>query len=318
MQKDSTQRIASQRLRALPWRRLSTCAFILAIAGTARPSAALAAASSDTAPAASPFSEPARSWAVDCANNEALVIQHPGSYLRYRMHEIDEKGDRLRDQIETPEGSVARIIQRDGRPLTPDEDTAERQRLNDLLASPASFARHIRTEQNNKQTGVNLLKLMSDAMLWSYAPGQPQLAGQSSAQSSDAPALIVLDFKPNPKWSPPNLEAEPLTGLEGRIWIDPRTRHLVRLEGDLSHAVNIGWGMIAHIYPGGTVTLQQTNVSGQRWIVEHVVEKISLRALLVKTVNQQLIYDTADYQPVPAMTYQQAIKILLDTPLRSH
>jgi hypothetical protein len=255
-----------------------------------------------------------------------LVIQHPGSYLRYRMHVIDEKGDQLRDQIETPEGSVARVIERDGRPLTAEEDASERQRLNDLIASPSDFARHIRREQDNKDLGVKLLKMMPDAMLWSYASGQPQptsetgsqTPGQASGQGSGDPPLVVLDFKPNPKWSPPNIEAEPLTGLEGRVWIDPRTRRMVRLQGDIFHAVNIGWGMVAHIYPGGTVTLEQVNPGGERWIVEHIVEQLTIRALMVKTVKQRLVFDTADFQPVPAMKYQQAIKILLDTPLPTH
>ncbi|MGP8261060.1 MAG: hypothetical protein ACLQM6_14030 [Acidobacteriaceae bacterium] len=254
---------------------------------------------------------PARSWAVDCANNEALVIQHPGSTLRYRLHEVDERGDQLRDQIETPEGSVARLIQRDGRPLTPAEDAAERQRLNDLLASPASFARHIHREQENKQTGVRLLKLMPDAMLWSYAPGQPQLPNQPSGD----PSLVVLDFKADPAWSPPTMESEPLTGLQGRVWIDPRNRRMVRLEANLFRAVNLGWGIVAHLYPGGSVTLQQANLGDQRWIVEHIDEQLNLRALMVKTVHQRLVYDTAGYQPVSAMPYQQAIKVLLGTPL---
>jgi hypothetical protein len=286
------------------------CVLLLTTALPAR----LPATSRQPKPADSPLSVPPRSWAVDCAANEALVIQHPNSYLRFRLHEIDEKGDHLRDQIETPDGTVARVIQRDGRPLSPDEDATERQRLNDLLTSPFAFARHNRREQQNKQTGVNLLKLMPDAMLWSYTPGQPQLPNRLAS----APALIVLDFKPDPTWSAPTLEADPLTGLEGRIWIDPTTRRLVRLEGDLAHAVNVGWGMLARIYPGGTVTLQQTDVDGQRWIVGHVDEQITVRALMLKNVKQHLVYDTADYQPVPAMTYQQAIKILLDTPLPTH
>ena len=297
------------RRRARLWPLLSACALALATAGPARH----AAASQDT-PAASLPAVPARTWIVDCANNEAIVIQHPDSFLRYRLHVIDEKGDHLRDRIETPEGSVSRNLQSDGRPLTPAEDAAERQRLNDLLASPAAFARHIRNEQNNKQMGVNLLKLMPDAMLWSYAPGQPQLPNQPTG----GPALVVLDFKPNPAWSPPTMESEPLTGLEGRVWIDPRTRRMVRLEGSLTRAVNIGWGFVAHLYPGGTVTLQQANVGGQRWIVEHIVEQLNLRALLFKNVHQRLVFDTADYQPVPAMPYQQAIQILLDTPLPTH
>ena len=297
------QRPAALRQRARLWLLLGTCFLALATAG---PAAWPQAASAASLPAV-----PARTWIVDCANNEAIVIQHPDSFLRYRLHVIDEKGDHLRDRIETPEGSVSRNLQSDGRPLTPAEDAAERQRLNDLLASPAAFARHIRNEQNNKQIGVNLLKLIPNAMLWSYTAGQPQLPNQPTGD----PALVVLDFKPNPAWSPPNFEAETLTGVEGRVWIDPRTRRMVRLEGSLTRAVNIGWGIVAHLYPGGTVTLQQANVGGQRWIVEHIVEQLNLRALLVKNVHQRLVFDTADYQPVPAMTYQQAIQILLDTPL---
>ena len=283
-------------------------------AGLAAVTPAAGGATSQDAAAATRLAEPARTWAVDCARNEVLVIQHPDSYLRYRLHEVDEKGDRVRDQIETPDGAVARMVLRNGKPLTPEEDAAERERLNALIDSPADFARHVRREQDNKKIGIKLILLMPDAMDWSYAPGQPQLPNQPAGQ----PALVVLDFKPNPKWSPPDVDSEPLAGLEGRVWIDPRTRRVVRLEGSLFRAVNIGWGMVAHIYPGGTVAVQQTNPNGERWIVEHVVEQLTLRALMVKNLKENLIYDTAQYQAVPAMKYQQAIKLLLDTPLPSH
>jgi hypothetical protein len=133
--------------------------------------------------------------------------------------------------------------------------------------------------------------------------------------SAGDPALIVLDFKPNPGWSPPNLESELLTGLAGRVWIDPRSRTMVRLEATLFHAVNIGWGMLAHIYPGGTVTLEQTSAGGQRWIIQRIVEQLTLQALMVKNVKQKLTSDAADLQPVAPMSYRQAIKTLLDTPL---
>jgi hypothetical protein len=257
---------------------------------------------------------PARSWAIDCANNEVLVIQHPGSYLRYHLHTVDGKGDQGRDQIETPEGTVSRLIQRDGRTLSPEEDSAERDRLNSLASSPSAFARHARRDQDGKKTGSDLIKMMPDAMLWSYAPGQPQLPSQPAGD----PALVVLDFKPNPKWSPPSFESELLMGLAGRVWIDPRTRRMVHLEATVSHAVNFGWGMLAHVYPGGTAMLDQTNAGGQRWIIEHIVEQLTVQALMVRNVKQKLVSDTTDIQPIPAMGYQQAIKILLDTSLPTH
>jgi hypothetical protein len=76
--------------------------------------------------------------------------------------------------------------------------------------------------------------------------------------------------------------------------------------------------MVAHIYPGGSAKVDQTNAGGGRWIVQHIVEQLTIRALLIKTVNQRLQFDTSDYQPVKPMSFQEAIKLLLDTPLPQH
>jgi hypothetical protein len=269
------------------------------------------AATSLETPVVSLPAAPASAWAVDCANNEVLVVQHPASHLRYRLHVVDGKGDQVRDQIETPEGTVSRLILRDGRPLTPQEDSDERNRLSALAASPATFARHIRHDEENRKTGIGLIEMMPGAMVWSYASGQPQLPGHPA----ETPALVVLDFAPNPKWSPPTLESELFTGLQGRVWIDPQTRYMVHLEARVVRPVNIGWGMLAHIYPGGTVTLQQSSAGGQRWMMDHVVEQLTLQALLVKTVKQRLVFDATGFQTIPPMRYRQAIEILLETPL---
>jgi hypothetical protein len=153
--------------------------------------------------------------------------------------------------------------------------------------------------------------MMPDALLWTYAPGQPQLPDRPAG----APPLVVIDFAPNPKWSPPTLESELLTGISGRVWIDAQTRNLVHLQASVVRPVNIGWGMLAHIYPGGTVALQQSNAGGQRWIMDHVVEQLTLQALMVKTVKQRLVFDVTNFQTISPMGYQQAIKLLLETPL---
>jgi len=268
-------------------------------------------AKSQEASTAAALSRPAKSWAADCAKKEESVIQHPGSYLRYRLHEVNQKGDILRDQIETPQGTVARLIERSGRPLTAEEDTAERSRLNAMIASPEDFARHVRRDDEGKKSALDMLRLMPDAMVWIYAPGQPQLAGHRA----DEPTLIVLDFKPDPKWSAPSMESELLTGLEGRIWIEPRTARLVHMQADIFKAVNVGWGFVAHVYPGGKVTLDQASAGEDRWMVRHIDEQFTLRALLVKSVRQQTTTDTSDYRTVAAMPYQQAIQMLLATPL---
>jgi hypothetical protein len=251
-----------------------------------------------------------RDWAVDASKAEILALQSSNVYLRYRMRIVDQKGEQLRDVIESKDGTVARLMMRDGRPLTAEEDTAERERLNDVLAAPDKYAKHVKNESEGKQLAIKLIEQMPDAMIYSYTPGQPQV-GQS-----DGDGLIVLDYHPNPKWSPPTTIAEAMTGLEGRMWIDAKTHGVRRMEGHLFKAVNFGWGLVAHIYPGGQLLLEQTNVNGKRWMYTHFTQQVSVRALMVKTLNVNRKIDISNFQILPGpMSYQEAIRQLLATPL---
>ncbi|MEO6910305.1 MAG: hypothetical protein ABI158_05215 [Edaphobacter sp.] len=259
-----------------------------------------------------PLSLPPRTWVADTVENELTAMHHPNSYLRYRMHSIDRKGDRVRDVFESKDGTVARLILKDGRPLTEDEDKAERQRLTAMVESPSSYARHVKREEEDRKLADQLMRLLPDAMIYSYTPGQPQTGTNGGSQE------IVLDYKPNPKFNPPITAAEALTGLEGRLWIDAKSHQLVRLESTIFRAVNFGWGMLAHIYPGGHLVLEQTNAGGNRWIFTRFIQQIKVRALLVKTISIDANVEAGSFQTLPGpVGYQEAIRILLDTPLPS-
>jgi len=250
-----------------------------------------------------------RSWAVDAAANELQAMYHKNSYLRYRVHLVNDKEDQVRDTIESKDGTVARLILRNGKPLTEEQDKAERDRLDDMIASPSAFAKHVKNGETERKIADRLVPLMPDAMIYSYTPGQPQTGTNNGALE------IVLDYKPNPKFNPPNTEAEALTGLEGRMWIDANTHHLVRMEGNVFRSVNFGWGMLAHIYPGGKLVLDQTSVGDQRWIFTRFSMKVNVRALMVKTLNVHSNVTASAFEVLPAMDYRDAIHLLLDTPI---
>jgi hypothetical protein len=254
-------------------------------------------------------SVPARSWAVDAAANELVALHHKDSYLRYRMRTVNEKGEQVRDIIESKDGTVARLTMKDGKPLTEEQDKWERQRLNDMLASPSAYFKHVRNGESERKMADRLVPLMPDAALYSYTPGQPQTGTNGGALE------VVIDYKPNPKFAPPNTEAEALTGLEGRIWIDAKTHYLVRMEGTVSQGVNFGWGMLAHIYPGGKLDLNQTDAGQNRWIFTSFSMQLSVRALMVKTLNVKSHVEASDVRAIAPMSYQDAIHLLLDTPL---
>ncbi len=257
----------------------------------------------------SPTSLPPRAWAVEVVNNELEALHHKGSYLRYRMHIVDAKGDQVRDVIESEDGSVARLILKNGKPLTEEMDKAERQRLDEMVRSPSAYYKHVKDDASGKKIADSLMRLMPDAMNYTYVPGQPQ-TGRNPGSTE-----VVFDYEPNPKFTPPTTAAEALKGLKGRVWIDTKTKHLVRMEGDVFQGVNFGWGLLAHIYPGGRLALDQVDAGNGRWIFSHFTEQVTVRALMVKTLNINTTVDASNFQTVPVMKYQEAIKLLLDTPL---
>ena len=257
------------------------------------------------------LSAPPRQVAQDAAANELKLIDYDHSYLRYHVHTQDNKGDQIRDVIESKDGTVARVVYKGSRALTQQEDTDEHARLQGMIESPDAFHKHIEKDQTGKKLAVDLIKLLPDAMLFSYVPGQPQ----RSTRPGNAPAELVLDFQPNPKWSPPTMASEALTGIQGRFWVDARTHHLTRLEAEIFQGVNFGFGIFAHIYPGGQLMLEQVPVGDQRWMVSHFVEHVTVRAMMVKTYKENSDLQAYDFAEVPALEYRDAIKLLLSTPL---
>ena len=265
--------------------------------------------------ASNALSRPARDWARQAAKNEAEDVLEHTTFFRYRVHILDQRGDRTRDVIEAREGTVSRTILRNGQPLSADENNAEQARLTDMLESPSVFSRHLKNDAEGKKLAVDLVRLMPDAMDFTYVPGQPQTSTAPTASSPSLPQ-IVLDYAPNPQWKPPTTTSEALTGLRGRMWIDPATGQLLRMEGEIFQGINLGWGMLAHIYPGGRLVLEQADQGGGRWIYTHFAEQASVRALMVKSVSVHTTVDASLFERLPGpISYTDAIRRLLSEPL---
>jgi hypothetical protein len=217
-----------------------------------------------------------------------------------------------RDVIESLQGNVARMIERNGRPITAAEDAAERERLQAVLASPDEFLRRRKRYNASRDDSIELIRLMPTAMIYSYAPGQPQPQGATSRQ-------IVVDFHPDPKFHPPTMLSELLTGLAGRFWIDAETQRLTRVEAKVLTPVNFGLGVVGRIFPGGTIEFEQTNAGGNHWVYSHLEEHLTVRELMVKTVVMNSEMNAWNFRILPnAVSYQDAIRMLLaeQIPLR--
>jgi hypothetical protein len=245
------------------------------------------------------------SWVEAAVRHELEAIQDDKHPIRYVMRKVDRKGDVTREVIESVQGNVARLIQRDGKPITAAEDAAERDRLNSILTSPGDFLKHEERGGASRTYAVQLIKLLPQAGTYTYTPGQPQPPGATSPQ-------VAIDFRPNPEFHPPTMVAELLTGLKGRVWIDARTATMTRIEGDVIRPVNFGWGVVARIYPGGHIEFEQTLIENRRWAFSHLDVNVTVREIMVHTVNDKTKLSAWNFQLLPApMSYQDAVHALL-------
>jgi hypothetical protein len=253
---------------------------------------------------------PVSAWVEAATRNEVELIRQQGAFsVRYKEHKVDAHSDTTRLVIESKQGAVARLIERNGKPITVAEDTAERARLQEAVDHPEDFYKHHRKDAQQRHDAIQIVQLMPQALLFSYTPGQPQRPDAKSAE-------VVLDFQPNPAFHPPTMLSEVLTGLQGRVWIDANSQRVTRIEGHVLKQVNFGFGMLAKLYPGGTLTLEQTPVGGGHWIYSNLEEHLTVRALMVKTLPENMHIGATEIQLLPALlSYQDAIRALLAVPI---
>jgi hypothetical protein len=91
---------------------------------------------------------------------------------------------------------------------------------------------------------------------------------------------------------------------------------MVRVEAHVLHAVNFGFGVVAKIFPGGSVEFEQTRATHERWAYSHMEEHLTARILLVKTMPENTVMTSFDFRPMPTlMSYQDAIRMLLAMPV---
>ena len=254
---------------------------------------------------------PPRAWIeAAAANQDHLLTGDEAAPVRYRVRKVDARGDMTREEIESREGSVARLIQRNGGPLTTAEDSAERERLHDILASPSAFLERRQRSRAARGYARELIDAMPQAMLWSYAPGQPQPGGERGVQ-------VVVDFAPDPHYKPPTVVTEALRGVAGRIWIDARSQCVTRIEGRVLHPVDFGWGgILARVSEGGTIVFEQTAVGEHRWLSSRLSEHVVIREVLIHTVKENVEMTAWDAHLLPGpVSYQEAIQTLLAMPV---
>jgi hypothetical protein len=221
--------------------------------------------------------------------------------LQYLIRRIDERRDTTKLIIETADGNVARLVAAGGKPLSPEAEKAELDRLETLSQHPEMQERRRRSEQKDADRVTHLLSLLPDAFLYKFE-------GMAACGSGQC---YRLSFTPNPHFNPPDLESNIFRGIAGEVWVDEKQERLVRLDAKFINDVDFGLGLIGRLNKGGTVLLEQSNVGDNDWELTGLKIHVNGKALLVRSFSYQVNEEGSNFAPVaPGLHYRDAINLL--------
>jgi hypothetical protein len=239
----------------------------------------------------------------DASYNE-LHSTRPGRSFSYRQHKVDPKGSVVKQIVETKDGDVARLIERDGKPLPPEEEQAEIDRLNNLLAHPEIQEHRHKKEQEDSARGDEMVRMLPDAFLYTF---EGMVEGPSGL-------CYRLKFRPNPAFTPPDREGEVYHGMVGELWVDQSQLRLAKIDAHLVSDVNFGWGVLGRLYKGGSILVQNADMGLHHWETIHLKLNLQGKLLMLKSVDYSTTEDFSDFKIQPEeLGYQEAIRLLQKT-----
>jgi len=167
-----------------------------------------------------------------------------------------------------------RLTQVNGRPLTAEQQSEEQQKLEHVIAqrqaeSPEEKDRRVAKYEKERDRDHLFLTEMTRAFDFKLESEQ-RLGGRD---------VHVLRATPRPGYHPPNMQAQALAGMQGRLWLDKNTLQWVRVEAEVIHPVNIV-GFLARVEPGTRFELEQMPVESGIWLPQHFRMRSRAKILL--------------------------------------
>ncbi|QHN05059.1 hypothetical protein FTO74_18140 [Granulicella sp. WH15] len=218
----------------------------------------------------------------------------------YRDHDVTPEHDTVYQVVETPKGTLRRKILDHGQPLPPEQQHVEDLRIHAFVHDTSLQQREAKDDVHDQEQAENLLRLLPTAFLWTVR--------------SETPTQVTLDFKPDPEFHAPSMEAKVLSAMEGEVVVAKPSHRIEHLKGTLANDVKLGYGLLGRMKAGGTFTVERREVSPGHWQITGSHVHIVGRALLFKTIGQQEDETKTDFKVSPAETLEKAADVLKETP----
>lgn len=227
-------------------------------------------------------------------NTELAASRNDHSLWRYRDEERLE--DKVSIVVQTAQGSVKRLIEKNGAPLTSAEERAEDARIQSFIHDPEKLAKQKKDGASDDKSAAQLLNMLPTAFLWKIAN-----------ENGDA---VTLTFSPNPDFNPPDMQSRVLSSMAGELVVDKKQHRIKTMSGKLTRDVTFGWGLLGRLKQGGTFRVERRELKPELWQITETHVHIVGKALLFKSIGQQQDEVQTDFTQVPAnTTLEEAVEM---------
>lgn len=214
----------------------------------------------------------------------------------YRESNSSDDKHAIYTTIETPQGSLRRLLEMNGHPLNPQAAAVEADRIQHYVGDTNAQARARKAGAHDDAQATEMLKMLPDAFIWTRV--------SSNAEGE------TLHFRPNPDFDPPDMQSRVMGIMEGNMTISTEGHRIRSLKGKLSDDVRIGFGILGRLNRGGTFDVERREISPGHWQITETHVHIGGHALLFKTIGQQEDDVKTEWKPSTARTLAEAAREL--------
>ena len=229
--------------------------------------------------------------AANARENPDAILQRSVEALRHDFEASPNfdclERDRILGETRTYEDTMIlgspyqRLVAINGKPLTPAQAAEEQHKFDSVVAerkaeSPQQRAVRIVKYEKEQKRDHSMMNEMVKAFNFT-------LLGETTM---DGHQVYFLKASPRPGYQPPNMEAQALTGMQGKLWIDKKTFQWVRVEAQVVRPVSIE-GFLAQVEPGTRFELEKTEVAPGVWLPAHFSMRSRAKVLFLFTKNDQ-------------------------------
>lgn len=167
------------------------------------------------------------------------------------------------------------LVAVNGKPLPPSQQAEEARKLHAAMEK--------RKMENSQQRRQRIAKYDADRKRDHELLGELVKAFEFSLigqQQMEGHRVYVLEAKPRPGYRAPSKDAEVLTGMNGKLWIDTETFQWVKVEASVTHPVSIQ-GFLARVEPGTRFELEKMPVAPGVWLAKRFSMNSQAKVLLL-------------------------------------